>query len=73
MSSTPPPTMAEATTGRRRARRGFAAMDPGLQQELASLGGRIVHQQGKAPAFTSEGGRLAAQKRHAKKDSPDGA
>lgn len=45
--------------------RGFAAMDPQRQREIASLGGRAAHQSGHAHEFTSEEARAAGKKRHA--------
>jgi len=55
------------TTGRtpQRSRRGFAAMDPQRQREIASLGGRAAHQSGHAHEFTTEEARAAGKKRHA--------
>ena len=54
--------------------RGFAAMDPQRQREIASLGGRAAHQSGHAHEFTSEEARAAGKKRHARataaNDSP---
>lgn len=50
----------------RRSLRGFAAMDPLRQREIASLGGRAAHQSGHAHEFTSEEARAAGRKRHAK-------
>ena len=57
--------------------RGFAAMDPQRQREIASLGGRAAHQSGHAHEFTSEEARAAGKKRHAQAASstagaPDG-
>jgi uncharacterized protein len=49
----------------RRSPRGFAAMDPQRQKEIASLGGRAAHQSGHAHEFTSEEARAAGRKRHA--------
>ena len=46
--------------------RGFAAMDPQRQREIASLGGRAAHQSGHAHEFTSEEARVAGRKRHMK-------
>ena len=48
----------------RRAPRGFAAMDPRRQREIASLGGRAAHQSGHAHEFNSEEARAAGRKRH---------
>jgi general stress protein YciG len=56
----------------RRSPRGFAAMDPQRQREIASLGGRAAHQSGHAHEFTSEEARVAGRKRHAGKDSHAG-
>ncbi|MBA3772055.1 MAG: general stress protein [Ramlibacter sp.] len=53
--------------GQRRSPRGFAAMDPQRQREIASLGGRAAHQSGHAHEFTSEEARAAGRKRHARK------
>ena len=50
----------------RRSPRGFAAMDPQRQREIASLGGRAAHQRGHAHEFTSEEARAAGRKRHAR-------
>ncbi len=55
-TSAPPP--------RQKARRGFAAMDPQRQREIASLGGRAVHRSGNAHRFTTEEARAAGRKRH---------
>jgi general stress protein YciG len=43
-------------------RRGFAAMDPALQRELASKGGRQVHKLGLGHEFTSEEARVHGAK-----------
>ena len=53
----------------RRSPRGFAAMDPQRQREIASLGGRAAHQSGHAHEFTSEEARVAGRKRHARSDT----
>lgn len=47
---------------RKRAERGFAAMDPAKQREIASKGGRAAHQKGTAHEFTSEEARIAGRK-----------
>jgi general stress protein YciG len=52
----------------RRSARGFAAMDPQRQREIASLGGRAAHQSGHAHEFTSEEARVAGRKRHARSE-----
>ncbi len=54
------------TVAPRRSLRGFAAMDPQRQREIASLGGRAAHQSGHAHEFTSEEARAAGRKRHAR-------
>jgi len=56
------------STPRARAQRGFAAMDPQRQRQIASLGGRAAHQSGHAHEFTSEEARDAGRKRHQKSD-----
>ena len=53
----------------RRSLRGFAAMDPQRQREIASLGGRAAHQSGHAHEFSSEEARAAGRKRHARTSS----
>jgi uncharacterized protein len=53
----------------RRSLRGFAAMDPQRQREIASLGGRAAHQSGHAHEFSSEEARAAGRKRHARNGS----
>jgi uncharacterized protein len=54
------------TPAPRRSLRGFAAMDPQRQREIASLGGRAAHQSGHAHEFNSEEAREAGRKRHAR-------
>jgi general stress protein YciG len=61
--------VATASTPARRSPRGFAAMDPQRQREIASLGGRAAHQSGHAHEFTSDEARAAGRKRHAKSGS----
>jgi uncharacterized protein len=56
-------------TTQRRSLRGFAAMDPQRQREIASLGGRAAHQSGHAHEFSSEEARAAGRKRHARNSS----
>lgn len=68
--SSPQRTNASESTGQRRSLRGFAAMDPQRQREIASLGGRAAHQSGHAHEFTSEEARAAGRKRHARQGSP---
>ena len=45
-----------------RSERGFAAMDPNKQREIASKGGKTAHQRGTAHQFTSEEAREAGRK-----------
>ena len=61
------------TTTQRRSLRGFAAMDPQRQREIASLGGRAAHQSGHAHEFTSEEARVAGRKRHAGRNGGNGS
>ena len=58
---------------RTRSSRGFAAMDPRKQREIASLGGRAAHQSGHAHEFTTEEARAAGRKRHQKVRDEAGA
>ena len=43
-------------------KRGFAALAPEKQREIARLGGRAAHAQGKAHEFTREEARVAGRK-----------
>jgi general stress protein YciG len=61
---------AQSPSRPRRSLRGFAAMDPQRQREIASLGGRAAHQSGHAHEFTSEEARAAGRKRHEKRARP---
>jgi general stress protein YciG len=45
-----------------RSNRGFAAMDPSKQREIASKGGRAAHAQGTAHEFSAEEARQAGRK-----------
>jgi uncharacterized protein len=47
-----------------RAKRGFAVMDRSRVREIASMGGRTAHANGRAHEFTSEEARAAGKKRH---------
>ena len=49
---------------RKPARRGFAAMDPARQREIAAQGGRAAHESGNAHQFTVEEARAAGKKSH---------
>jgi general stress protein YciG len=42
--------------------RGFAAMSPEKQREIASRGGKAAHAAGTAHEFTSDEGRIAGKK-----------
>lgn len=44
--------------------RGFAAMDPNRQREIASAGGKAAHRSGNAHEFTSEEARAAGRHSH---------
>ena len=44
------------------ARRGFAAMDPERQRQIASEGGRAAHRQGVAHEWSAEEARAAGRK-----------
>ena len=58
------------TAHQRKSLRGFAAMDPQRQREIASLGGRAAHQSGHAHEFTSAEARIAGKKRHQRRAVP---
>lgn len=47
---------------KRTSNRGFAAMDPARQREIAREGGRAAHNQGVAHQWTSEEAREAGRK-----------
>jgi general stress protein YciG len=55
-----------------RAKRGFAAMSPERQRQIARLGGRAAHQSGHAHEFTSAEARIAGKKRHERSAAPPG-
>ena len=48
--------------GERKERRGFASMSPEKQREIASKGGRAVHQKGTAHEWTTAEARSAGRK-----------
>lgn len=53
----------QSTTGQpQKSLRGFAAMDPARQREIASMGGKAAHESGHAHEFTSEEAREAGRK-----------
>lgn len=49
--------------------RGFAAMGPEFQREIAARGGRAAHKLGKAHQFDSQEAKAAAAKRHATRNA----
>jgi uncharacterized protein len=49
-------------TSTKSSRRGFAAMDPERQRQIASQGGRAAHQQGVAHEWSKEEAREAGKK-----------
>ena len=53
---------AESERERRSSNRGFAAMNPDKQKEIASEGGRAAHRQGVAHEWSSEEAREAGRK-----------
>lgn len=50
------------TEAKKKARRGFAAMDPETQREIARKGGISAHREGRAHQFTSEEAKAAGKK-----------
>ena len=56
--------MASSNEGgkRKSSARGFAAMDPQRQREIASRGGKAAHQKGTAHEFDSDEAREAGRK-----------
>ncbi|MEK7115764.1 MAG: KGG domain-containing protein [Patescibacteria group bacterium] len=67
-----------AAVVRRGSRRGFAAMSPEKQREIASLGGKAAHAQGNAHEFSRDeaiaagkrGGAITQRKRAEAKNKP---
>ena len=49
-------------TGRNSSKKGFGAMDPQHQREIASEGGKTAHEKGKAHEWNSEEARAAGRK-----------
>lgn len=47
---------------RKKQRRGFAAMDPAKQKEIASKGGKASHEKGTGHEWSSESARVAGRK-----------
>lgn len=58
MADTPSTTL----TPEQRRTRGFGAMDPQRQREIASLGGRAAHRNGTAHQFDSDEAKEAGRK-----------
>lgn len=54
--------MQETSTPKEKKPRGFAAMDPEKQRQIASKGGKIAHERGHAHEFTPEEAREAGRK-----------
>jgi uncharacterized protein len=50
------------STPKRKRGRGFASMDPQRLREIAAMGGRTAHQEGRAHTFTSEEAKAAGRK-----------
>ena len=53
---------AQRSSGRPGSRRGFAAMDPSRQREIASKGGRAAHAKGTAHEWSADEAREAGRK-----------
>ena len=49
-------------TGNKKSRRGFAAMDPARQREIARQGGQVAHKLGVAHQWNSDEAREAGRK-----------
>ncbi|GAC1372708.1 MAG: hypothetical protein NVSMB47_20510 [Polyangiales bacterium] len=62
MSSRPGEAPTPIPLPRKKARRGFAAMSPEKQREIASLGGKAAHAKGTAHEFSPEEAREAGRK-----------
>lgn len=52
----------EVVVSKKKTRRGFAAMSPEKQREIASKGGKAAHLKGRAHQFTPEEAREAGKK-----------
>jgi general stress protein YciG len=64
-SSTPETLQSTAindSAPKKKARRGFAAISPERQREIASLGGKAAHAKGTAHQFSAEEARVAGRK-----------
>jgi len=53
----------KAGNEKQKAKRGFAAMDPQQQRQIASKGGKASHEKGTGHEFTSQEAREAGKKR----------
>jgi uncharacterized protein len=62
----PATTPATSNTPKSGKLRGFAAMDPERQRQIASQGGRSAHASGRAHTWNSQTAAEAGRKRHAK-------
>ena len=64
--SSTPRTLSDTNEGRftmtEKSKRGFASMDPKKVREIASLGGKAVHAQGRAHTWDSEEAKAAGRK-----------
>jgi len=54
--------MSDQEPKKKKTRRGFAAMNPEKQREIASLGGKTAHAKGTAHEFSPEEAREAGRK-----------
>ena len=54
--------MEETRNEQQKSRRGFAAMSPERQRQIASLGGRAAHEQGVAHEWSAKEARAAGKK-----------
>lgn len=67
----------DSTEEKPKSKRGFAAMSPEKQKEIAARGGKKAHEKGRAHTFTSEeakqagakGGTVAAARKRKRKRS----
>jgi uncharacterized protein len=64
LQDTPKPDNGNQGITQKKSIRGFAAMNPQRQREIARLGGRAAHRSGHAHQFSSEEARAAVRKRH---------
>jgi hypothetical protein len=59
--------------GGKTSQRGFASMDPNMQRQIASEGGRAAHRSGNAHEFTSEEARAAGRLSHKNSGNKSGS